>query len=315
MLFYLKALNSNKPSYYLIAFFSACYLTYCKEPIFGVLLVISFVNLLFKYKKITRYEMLFYVALIINSVVYVLQWYFLIFKRTNEFYNLIYTSHLSVLELIQKIILDKPILLLISGIGFVRAYQIIFKKSYDHLFYDSLLFAAIAYVVSFIILNLIHSYYFLISIVLAVPSFIYWIDRGFYFNKPRFFIALIALLSIYRIDLTIELIKNIHALRRSDMKIINELAHLQNSGKKIVFYKDQKDFASEWYYNISNSFLKYCTKIDVDIPVVTNLEKIQSDSAVLYPPFKKRVEKVDFSKISFQQIMNTTIGEVYVKMK
>lgn len=320
MLFYLKGLNSDKISHYFTAFFSACYLTYCKEPIFGIFLAISFMNLLFRYKKLSNNEKFFYVALIINSVIYVLQWYFLVFKQTNEFYNLIYTSHLSVLELIYKIVKDKPTFIFVSVIGLIRAYHVLVNKNYEHLFYDSLLFAGIAYIGAFVYLNLIHSYYFLISLLLALPSLVYWIDYGFKSRKEKISIVSMCVIfsfSLYNIELTVEFIKNIHTSREGDMKIIEELESLQKNGKKIVFYEDSRNFVGGWYYKICNSFLRCHYNRNVDIPIITKLEEIKSDNAVLYPPFevrfKNKIKRVNFEALSFYPIMDTKIGELYVK--
>ncbi len=320
LLFYLKGLNTDKTLYYLIAFLSACYLTYCKEPMFGALLVISSTNLLLKYKKMSDKELYFYVALIVNSIVYFSLWYFFAFKTETKFYNLIFSSYLSVVELIKKIINDKPIFILITVIGVTHLYYIIIKKDYERLFYDSLLFAGIAYAGAFIYLNLIHSYYFLIALLFTFPSFIYWINYGFKCEKKIFsfiFMCAVFVLSIYNINLTIKFIECIHTFREEDKKLIKTLESLQQSGKKIVFF-DTPDKKAWWYYNICNSFFKYQIKKDIDILIVTSLEEISPNDVVIYPPFetlrlKKMIEKIDFEKIYFHPIINTRVGIVYVK--
>jgi hypothetical protein len=87
LLLYLKFNNTDKWLYGFMALLIAIYLTYCKEPIFGSLFILSLTNLIFNYKGLTRRNKIFYYLLIINCFVFSILYYFLVYKNITSFYT------------------------------------------------------------------------------------------------------------------------------------------------------------------------------------------------------------------------------------
>jgi hypothetical protein len=81
------ALETDKTKYYIIAIFSAAYASYCKEPVFGVFLIIAMTNCLFKFNTASKKEKNFYASLVINGVIFLVTYYFLSFKDASVLYN------------------------------------------------------------------------------------------------------------------------------------------------------------------------------------------------------------------------------------
>jgi len=198
MFMYYKALKTDETRYYAIALLSAIFSTYCKEPVFGVFLIIAFVNYLFRYKKSKR-EKIFYIALVANGIIFIILYYFLSYKNATGLYNEGRVSIEGFIFLL-SIFIRSPILIIMFAFGLIRLYSIIVRKNRDCLFYDSLLFAGIGYVFAFFVLRLNASYYFLPSIILFLPSIVYWI-KYVSCNFRLFSVALFIILLIYTINL------------------------------------------------------------------------------------------------------------------
>ena len=88
MLCYWKAKQQQSTKYYILAFLSAAYVTYTKEPIFGLIAIIAFTNLLFGYKKCTQKDRNFYYALLVNSAIYLAIYIYRWFFRDTRKHNL-----------------------------------------------------------------------------------------------------------------------------------------------------------------------------------------------------------------------------------
>jgi hypothetical protein len=266
---YCKALKTDEIRYYAAAFLSAVYSTYCKEPVFGVFLVIAFVNCLFRYNKQSKREKIFYIALAANGILFLILYYFLSFKNASGFYNQGRVSFKG-FEFILSIIIGNPVLVIITCFGLVRLYSVIVRKERDCLFYDSLLFAGMAYAFAIIILRLNADYYFLPSIILFLPSLVHW--TAYLFEKKRIFAALLLfiLLPIYLINSgqTAMRIKNILQERQEFIPYIKDLLSDYNDGKEFIWYESDNRItdnsfyiaARDWRKFIENAFLNYCNK-------------------------------------------------------
>jgi hypothetical protein len=268
---YYKALKTDEIRYYVAALLSAIYGTYCKEPVFGVFLVIAFVNCLFRYNKQSKREKIFYVALVANGILFLVLYYFLSFKNASGFYNQGRVSFRGI-EFLLSIIIGNPVLIVMFSFCLLRLYSVIIRKEKDCLFYDSLLFAGMAYVFAIIILHLNADYYFLPSIILFLPSLVHW--TAYLFEKKRVFAALLLfiLLPIYLINSgqTAMRIKNNLQERQEFIPYIKDLISDYNSGKEFIWYESDDRITDNTFYIaargcrkfIENAFLNYCNKSD-----------------------------------------------------
>jgi hypothetical protein len=174
MYMYYRALETDKKKYYIAALAAVVYNSYCKEPVFGAFLVVAVSNLLFGYKKQSKREKIFYMALVVNAVLFVVMYYLISFRNTAKFYSEGRTT-INGLRFIGSILSETPMLTVMMIFGLFRFGAVIIKKERYHLYYDNLLFAGISYAFAYILLHLNGSYYFLPSIILFLPSLVYWI--------------------------------------------------------------------------------------------------------------------------------------------
>ena len=79
--------RKNEVFKYILAFAIAVYLSYMKEPMSGALCVFALTNLIFEYKKLSWPAKLFYMGLVLNFLVYLVLYYFLVYRITSDFYN------------------------------------------------------------------------------------------------------------------------------------------------------------------------------------------------------------------------------------
>jgi hypothetical protein len=193
---------------------------------------------------------------------------------------------------------QNPALIIMFSFGIIRLYFILFKKDKDHLFYDSLLFAGIAYTFAYaVVLHLNAGYYFLPSIILFLPSLFYWIKYLFEIKRIYALFLLIILLFIYKNNLiqTVEQISGIYRYRQEFLPYITDLLSEHNNGKEFIWYESDNRLTDNTFYiavrnwrkYTENAFLNYLNKSEnIDFFVVTNsMEHTSMDRNILlfYP--------------------------------
>jgi hypothetical protein len=190
MLFYQKGLKTQNIKYYIIAIFFAAYSTYCKEPVSGALLIIVLINGI-GYKSLTKKDRIFNCILLINSIIFIILYYIIVYRNSVEFYNSVRAVETS--SLVTKTFTTEKILIFIFILGAIRGFYVFFKKDRDHLYYDGLLFAGIGFCFAYMLLRLSQSYYFFPTIVLSLPAIVYW-TKNLYRKKKM--LALFIMLPI-----------------------------------------------------------------------------------------------------------------------
>jgi len=292
MLFYYKALKTDDIRYYAVAFISAVFCTYCKEPVFGALLIIAFVNYLFRSNSKTKKETIFYIVLIANGVIFIILYYFLSFKNTAGFYNQ-GRVFIGGFEFLQSIFKMNPILAIMFCFGLIRLYFVIVRKEKSHLFYDSLLFAGIGYVFAYFMLHLNESYYYLPSIILFLPSLVHW--TKYLFEKKRIcaIVLLVVLLPlcINNFKGTQSWVKDLWQQRQDFMPYIADLLSEHNNGKEFIWFEsdirttDDTFYIAvrDWQKYVENAFLNYLNKSEgIDFFVVKNIGNVIMNPNVLF---------------------------------
>jgi hypothetical protein len=269
MLTYYKALKTDKRKYYIIAFIAAVYSSYCKEPVFGAFLVVAISNLIFRYKNSSKREKIFYFALIVNGVLFITLYYFLSFKNATGFYNEGIET-VGRFKLFLSVLVKNPILIIMFIIGFIRLFFVLIKKDREHLYYDSLLFAGMSYVLAYIILHLGYSYYFTPSIILFLPSLIYLVK---YIYSKKISLALCLFFSllpfyVYDYGRTATDIKINLQNRQIFMPYITKLLSEYNNDKDFIWYESDNRITEntfyiavrDWKKHTLNAFLNYQNK-------------------------------------------------------
>jgi hypothetical protein len=263
---YYKAQQTDKTMYYIIAAISGIYASYCKEPVFGALLIVALTNIIFRFKQMTRKDKTFNIVLVVNATAFVILYYFLSFRNANgEFYGSgrIVTNS----QVLMRIFLGTKILIPIFILGFIRIFFMLVKNDRTHIYYDSLLFASMGYVIAYFILNMYYGYYLVPAVILATPSFVYWIT---YLYRRKIIITFFLLFSLtlmcgFNFYTITKDVKNILQDRQEFMPYIYNLLDEYNSDRKFIWYESDKTFTNDtsnkavrtWKQSILIQFLNY----------------------------------------------------------
>jgi hypothetical protein len=258
MLMYYKALKTDKIRYYVIAFIVAAYNTYCKEPVFGAFLVVVITNFLFRFKDTSKREKYFYFALIANGLIFLVLYYFFSYKYAADLYNEGRETD-GRIQLLFSVLINNPALFIMFLFGFFRLFFVLIRKDRGHLYYDSLMFAGMAYTLAYVILRLGNSYYYLPSIILFLPSLVYWIKYAY--NK-KYTLALclfFCLMPIYSYNYTLATvnIKKTWQERRVFMPYISELLSEYKSGNEFIWYESDNRLTANTFYMAERDWKKY----------------------------------------------------------
>jgi hypothetical protein len=293
ILMYFRALETDKKRYYTAALLAAVYSSYCKEPGFGAFLVVAASNHLFRYKNQSTRERLFHTALIANGILFITLYYFFSFRNTTEFYNEGRVA-ISVARFIISILSNNPVLILMLIFALLRLGAVVIKKDKAHLYYDSLLFAGTAYSFAYVLLHLNNGYYFLPSIILFLPSLVYWVKYWYQTNKnyalPVF--GCIMLLWFYNIGGIAPGIPNTWKDRNEFIPYIATLHLEYEEGKNFIWYESDNTVNDNtsykvvrgWKKHIENAFLNYMNKSEGEefFAVMKNMDEIDLNENVLF---------------------------------
>lgn len=258
MLMYYNALKTDKKRYYIAAAITAIFSTYCKEPIFGMFLIFALTNIFFRYKNESKNEKIFYITLVINGVLFITLYYLFSYRNATVFYNEGRIS-LEVINFMLSIFIKNPVLIFMFFIGVFRLYYIIVKRDREHLYYDSLLFAGIAYTFAYILLRLNAGYYFAPSIILFMPSLVYWLKYGW--EKKRIyalfvFILLLPLNTIYLAKAESD-VRNTWHKRQIFMPYIEDLFSKYNTSNGFIWYESDNRINDNTFYIAKRDWRKY----------------------------------------------------------
>jgi hypothetical protein len=293
MLMYYRALETDKKRYYIAALLAAVYSSYCKEPVFGALLVVAASNHLFRYKNQSARERVFHTALIANGILFITLYYLFSFRSSTGFYNEGRVA-VSGARFIISILSRNPVLIIMFIFALFRFGAIIVKKDKEHLYYDSLLFAGTAYSFAYVLLHLNGGYYFLPSIILFLPSLVYWVKYWYQTNKnyalPVF--GCVMLLWFYNIGGIVPGIPNTWKDRSEFMPYIATLHAEYKEGKKFIWYESDNTINDNTFYKAArgwrkyteNAFLNYTDKSEgVEFfTVIKNMDEVDLNENVLF---------------------------------
>jgi hypothetical protein len=293
MLMYYRALETDKKRYYIAALLAAVYSSYCKEPVFGALLVVAASNHLFRYKNQSTRERVFHTALIANGILFIALYYFFSFRNATGFYNEGRVA-VSGARFIISILSKNPVLILMLIFALFRLGAVIIKKDKAHLYYDSLLFAGAAYSFAYVLLHLNGGHYFLPSIILFLPSLVYWVKYWYQTNKNCMLPVFGCIMLIYFCNIVgiAPGIPNTWKDRNEFIPYIATLHAEYKEGKKFIWYEsdnmiNDNTFYQEargWGKHTENAFLNYTNKSEGKefFTVIKNRDEIDLNENVLF---------------------------------
>ncbi len=217
--FYQRAYFTNKAHYYILSFLSAFYSTYMKECMFIPYIVIAITNLLFLKNQNKKWKY-FNLSLILNGTIFLILYYFLVYRHTITFYNSLYQQY-KILSI--EWFLNNILIISFFFISSIKGFSIL-KKRKSELF-DSFLFAGLFYSLSYVILGLNNFYYHFVS----YTFFIIWIYNYLLKENNRYIKIGWYLICIFM--MFIQIIKNY---------------------KEYIFIRSKIQIAKEFYNNIKN---------------------------------------------------------------
>jgi hypothetical protein len=293
MFMYYRALETDKKRYYIAAVIVAVYSSYCKEPVFGAFLVVAISNLLFGDKNRSPKEKIFYAALIVNGVLFIILYYFLSYRNAASFYN---EGRVAIqgLRYILSIVTETPMLAIGIIFAVFRFGAIVLKKDKKHLYYDSLLFSGVAYTFAYMLLHLNSGYYFLPSIILFLPSLVYWTKYTYQTNKNHALavFGLVMAICLYNSGFVFPGILNIWQERKNFIPYVSTLLSEYNAGNEFIWYESDNALTGNTFYKdvrnwrkqTENAFLNYMNKSEAkDFFIVSkNMDEIGSYKNVLF---------------------------------
>jgi hypothetical protein len=287
MLCYWLGENRRFVIYYILAFLAAAYTTYLKEPVFGMIAIVSLTNLVFRCKKLDRKGRIFNYVLMTNSAVYlriyICRWFE---GKPRALYHgaKLFYSDFSILNSVSRLIMEEPIVCIMFIVCFFRLYFVLVKKDRKHLFLDGLLFAGVGYACAVIVL-MVGNHCLFPSLVLVMPSLAYWALYFLKKNKLTFRTIVFSLLfiAIPSIAVSVHKVKKNWFYRSADTFIAKEIMNRYLKGNKVIYIHEPSVLDFEYWLIIWNLFINYSIgkKINV-IKKCSSLDEITENSLILY---------------------------------
>lgn len=182
--FYLKYLEKSKLHYLVFGIISANMAIHNKEIGFIALGAFAFFHLLLSWKKSKLGIRIFDGLILLSCLAFLLLYYFIIFIHLSRdsaiygqipYYNVLMVT---VKNLLNYGLFTDPILVLILlPLAGWRIYKALRKQLELHPIYDSMLIAALMYVLAFFVLKLYGPYYLLPAYIFALPPIFYFLHQ------------------------------------------------------------------------------------------------------------------------------------------
>jgi hypothetical protein len=294
-----KAQIMQSTGYYVLAFLSAVYATYLKEPTFGAVAIIATTSLVVG--KLSKKDKTFNYLLLINSMIFIANyWRRLLVKHYEKIYA---TVKANILDSASGQFHNEPLLYFIICLAIIRAYNIFFKKDTQHITTDSLLFAGCWYAFAYTLLRLTWSYYLVPAIVLFIPAFALFLSNS---KTPTRCVALglVAISTCGSITYSKNLIMSEWEHRRTDHLFFEHLVNECQSGKKLYWLSDKWLEENDPEYRFLDGvmcwdryqdFIDYYSGFSCKLKRVFDFDKFAKDSLILCGV--KTIQSGQFSKI------------------
>jgi hypothetical protein len=289
LLFSHKFFETEKWQYGVTALVIACYVVYCKEPVFAAFLAIASTPLIFDFGGLKKNHKIFLFVLALNSLVFLGLYYMLVY-RSNTIYYTGGNVLMAKLDLALKVFRSHKLLLTAFILAAIRLFYILFKHDRKNLYYDSLLFGGISYTIVVLSLGLNFSYYYFPAVVLSLPALLFWALKLVHI---RWITLAILAGSAYSLAITISDIKENQERRLNTTIQINELAKSVKDGYSLVWYQSALDGSykhyqtvRDWKKNTLESYLQYAFKSPehVELPAILSTDDLgkRHKTIVLY---------------------------------
>ena len=267
--------DRKKPVYGILAFAVLFWITYCSEVSFVVPLAWG-VCALPLWKKSTKAERIFHIALIVNAVVFLLIYFFAIYLKTVSAYDGAHGAETTFLTNAIHILVAQKFLWVVILLFCVRIWDIIRNKS-EYTIFDVLILVAAAHCFGGFILKLNWVLYYNRAVVIALPAVIYFGDK---YLRPYLLCILMALFAgWYGIKIP-KAIKKQQGDRAGAIEFMNAISSKQKeTGLPIYLFAidiTNPSFEGEmvrWLYSSFETYYDYETQdINAELPRVAEYQ-------------------------------------------
>lgn len=254
-------------------FFVLFWMTYCAEVSFVVPFAWG-VCALPLWKKSTQQERIFHIALIVNAIIFLVIYFFAIYLKTVSAYDGAHGSDVTFVGNAIKILVAQKFLWVVIVLFFYRIWDIINNKS-EYTIYDVLILTAAAYCLAGFILKLNWVLYYNRSVVIALPSVIYYGNK---YLKPYMLFLLMGVFAIWYGGKVPKIIQQINKDRSSSIEFISAITEAQKEENLPIYLyavkEDDPSFDGEmvrWLYASLETYYAYtiCEK-NVKLPIVND---------------------------------------------
>ncbi len=274
----IKFFQTDKWVYGIISLLAAVYATYCKEPLFGALLVFGVVLLLFGYKTLSQRQKIYTYLLIANCIIFISIYLLCIYSTESGTYH-INNPYNSKLTLTLAMLRSQKMIAVAWLFAFWRAYALIFKKEKNHLLFDAMLFAGCAYFCGMVIMDGCTNYFYMPSIVLVVPAILYF---SFLYFKHWGAIIIVGCLALFYAAKVPRLIEDNQATRRKDPAVIQELVDYHQQGYNLLWYESENNtFLRDYFRTTYDVYIGYLLGEKFDLESTSLLNKYAEDNYIL----------------------------------
>lgn len=329
--FWWKGFEKDSTIHYVLSWFFVTCSLYMKEPIFGMIGVVSSTCLIFGWNKISEKEKAFHFSVLISVCIFISLYLFVytnMFNGVKTFYNnVVGYDNWTVFKIISAYVKQDPFIVLIILLSLVRGYCFLIKKDRNRLRIDGLLFGGIAYVCAYIILKLPYSYYAIPGVVFAVPSLTYWISYIYKKNKKQSHYLLCCCLISFvpSVEHQIDQVNEMYEHRQKDIIFVDKIVDAYLVNKKPYFFvgKDPIEMFTQdnkspktYFFRLCMTFLNYRLRIrkgyedDHMFVIENNLNKVPENS---YLFISRALEKKysDFLKTNFAKLKSFWCINIY----
>ena len=269
----------------------------------------------FNFRGINHKQKVFNYALVINVLVFLILYYFIVYRNTVTFYS----RNSNLKEVLIFSFGNLKLLYISFFFAFWRVYRFFVKKDRLNLFFDSMLFSGIVYALANIILKLPLEYYYFPAVMLTLPALIYWAAKLLH---PKWMLIVILMLTVYYGRKFPRVIASVQGQRTETSKNIIELTNNVRSATDIFwFVSSSNDLAKQGIIGYQRDILEVYLKF-YD-PLITKLDikniKMLPDSArsgtVLFYSDLNNEKPKDMENLGYKKLNLPNIYEMSIYLK
>lgn len=293
------------------------YVTYLKEPVFGMWCIFATSNLIFG--KLSPKQRLFNYFLLLNSFIWISIYIYRCFFIDLSFINPnahTYASFVSKFSDLSIRIFDvEPIMYLLLVIAIIRGSLLLMKKANYNIFSDAPLFAGVGYAFAYVLLNQGSNHYFFPTVVMGLSAVGVGLFECAKYTKILIVSASVVA-SIFSFNTSIQRITEIQKHRSRDPLIFSRIIDEVRRGKNVIYVTERmKDILNidsreidQMKFRRWQIFLDYYWGGKFPIIKTADYSKINKDSVVILSDetysssdFKKISEHLNASKLTLSQ--------------